>query len=384
MNNTKYFTILLILLIVLTVLACSPRSSYPLVPPSPTPMEEQSKRVTESPWEKTLKVALKEGRVTVYASDGGSVRANIVEGFKKKHGIDVEWLTASPSEMQTRLLSERKAGLYLADIIMVGPTTLPYELKDRDIFQPMDNYLLLPEVKDANQWYQNQLPWFDAGHTAIGHSSLIVRLVSVNNQVVKPGDITDFGDLINPKWKGKISLNDPTVRGTGQTNLGMLGEFMVGWDFISKLAQQELFITRDNRLQVDWMAKGRYPIAIAARTEALYEYIKEGVPLDYININRGSYLSNGSAGIALPGNAPHPNVATIYLNWFLSQEGQTVFSKARGYQSMRLDVPTGHLDPNIIRDPKIKYANSSNPEAIILRDEWDRKAKEIFGSLTGR
>ncbi len=380
-NSTK---LLLIILLISAISACASKST-PVTNPS-LGAETKESSLMEKPnretlWDKNLKLAMQEKKVTIYGSEGGSVRENLVDGFKKKYGLEVEWTSGSPVELQNRILTERRAGLYVADIVMFGPTTLNDNPKVLEVLQPMDNFIILPEVKDPLQWFESKFPWFNTEHTIISHSGLLTRLLSINNQVVSKGEIATFEELLNPKWKGKISINDPTLGGTGQTGFGMLGEYIMSWDFVRKLAQQDLFITRDYRLQIDWLAKGKYPVAIAARSEGFNEYVKAGASISYLTIPKASYTSGGSAGLAVLQNNPHPDATIIYLNWFLSREGMTIYSRARGYQSMRQDVPTDHLDPNILREPNVNYPSSSNPEALILRDEWDRKSKEIFGPL---
>lgn len=383
---SEYFWKLIVLLLLLLMMACAP-VSLPVSSPSPpalTAGSEVEKAGAENLWNKVLNLAQKERKLVIYGSEGGTVRSTLVEEFRKKFDIQIEWTTGTPSELQNRVLTERKAGLYAADIVMVGPTTLPFFLKGQGIFLPMDSYIILPEVKEPRLWYQNKFPWFDNEHTAIGHSGQVNRPVTANSQIVNPAEISDFADLLNPRWKGKISLNDPTASGTGQTGFGMMGDFIAGWDFMNRLAQQEPFITRDYRLQVDWLAKGRYPVAFWARTEVIYEYNRAGAAIQFLNLKGAGYMTNGSAGIALLSNTPHPNASTVYLNWFLTKEGQYVYSKSRGYQSMRVDVPVDHLDPGTIRDPTRTYPHSNSPEALDLRDDWDRKSKEIFGQLAGR
>ncbi len=390
MNVLRNPTVLLLVLVILLMSAMSACTSKSTPVSNPSPGSEirgpsvTEKATQESLRDKSLKSAAQERKVTIYGSDGGSVRQNIVDGFKKRYGLEVEWTSGSPAEVTNKIITERRAGLYVADIAMFGPTTMNDTLVGLDVFQKMDNFLILPDVKDTLQWFEGKFPWFNSEHTVIAHSGLLVRLLAINNQIIKQGEITKFEDLLDPKWKGKMSINDPTFSGTGQTGFGMLGQYIMGWDFMLKLAQQEPFVTRDYRLQVDWLAKGKYPIAIAARSEGIVEYLKAGAPISYLIIPKTSYSSAGSAGLAVLKNNPHPAATTLYINWFLSNEGQTTYSKARGYQSMRQDVPTDHLDSNILRDPKTIYPSSSSPEAMALREEWDRKSKEIFGPLINK
>lgn len=56
-------------------------------------------------------------------------------------------------------------------------------------------------------------------------------------------------------------------------------------------------------------------------------------------------MSSGPGSVALFNKAAHPNAARLYLNWLLSKEGQTEFSKGSGRPSLRLDVPRDHVTP---------------------------------------
>jgi ABC-type Fe3+ transport system substrate-binding protein len=42
-------------------------------------------------------------------------------------------------------------------------------------------------------------------------------------------------------------------------------------------------------------------------------------------------------------NAPHPNAAKVFVNWFFSKEGQQLYDKAFGNATRRLDVDTAWL-----------------------------------------
>ena len=53
----------------------------------------------------------------------------------------------------------------------------------------------------------------------------------------------------------------------------------------------------------------------------------------------GTHIGTGSGCIALMNRAPQPNAAVVFLNWFLSRDGQTTWSKALDLQSRRVDVP---------------------------------------------
>jgi len=109
--------------------------------------------------------------------------------------------------------------------------------------------------------------------------------------------------------------------------------------------------------------------------------MRAGAPIAYgIPFVEGTYLSAGS-GLALLSKAPHPNAAKIFINWFLSREGQIAMSP-EGMQSSRLDVPTDNQDPSMVRQPGVKYYLGSDTEEWVARDtEFTKAAIELFGSF---
>ena len=62
-------------------------------------------------------------------------------------------------------------------------------------------------------------------------------------------------------------------------------------------------------------------------------------------MREGSDISPGFGALSLFHRPPHPNAAKVYINWLLSKEGQSEFSRATGYVSGRVDVPSDHVAP---------------------------------------
>ncbi|MBI4334919.1 MAG: hypothetical protein HY673_26995 [Chloroflexi bacterium] len=51
--------------------------------------------------------------------------------------------------------------------------------------------------------------------------------------------------------------------------------------------------------------------------------------------------------MAIPTAPPDPNATVIFLNWFMSKEGQTVAVKSMGFASSRVDVPAAGVNPDV-------------------------------------
>jgi ABC-type Fe3+ transport system substrate-binding protein len=128
----------------------------------------------------------------------------------------------------------------------------------------------------------------------------------------------------------------------------------------------------------DAVGRGQYAIALAAIIQRALPLRAEGAPLRFVSPKEGYYLVQ--AGIAFVRSAPHPNAAKLFLNWFYTKEGQTVFGKTAGVISLRKDVPQDYLPEDL------RYVEGAPVMEIDLQDLLDPErnqqmrqlAKEIF------
>lgn len=325
--------------------------------------------------------AKKEGRLVLMIGAGGEVRTAMARGFEQRYGIKVEAISGRGGEMVAKLLAERRAGIYSSDVYVSGTTTMVTQMKPEGLFEPLEPVLLLPEAVDPKAWWKGQLDWADADRLIVAFVAYPKAPLGINNNLVKPDEIKSYRDLLNPKWKGKMVMNDPTVAGTGAKFPGVIGDAIMGWDYMRELAKQEPVIIRDQRLQVEWLSHGKYAVAINPDDPPMTEFIKAGAPISRLTPQEGTYVASGYGNISLMSKAPHPNAAKLFVNWILSKEGQTVFCRAYGVQSGRTDVVVEGLDPMVVRDPKMKYFDSYTEAFVQKQPEHMKRAGEIFGSL---
>jgi hypothetical protein len=124
--------------------------------------------------------------------------------------------------------------------------------------------------------------------------------------------------------------------------------------------------------QSDW--KPRWEKVLAQ------EVIAVGAPVHPIgSLAEGSALATGFGGVGLANRAPHPNAATVYINWLLTREGQTLLARGLAYASRRQDAPTDHLPAFMIPRPKQTYFEADHEETLKLRASALALAKEVFG-----
>lgn len=341
----------------------------------------------EKEWNDALVLAKKEGKVLVYSTSGSEVRKAFSDVFPKKYGIELEMVVAKGAEVSNKILSERRSGLHLVDIYVGGSTTIITRLKPADALDPIRPALILPEVTDPKVWWQNQLPITvdrEKKYILMYSASLNLREVLTNGDLVKEGELNSYYDLLQQKWTGKIALMDPITAGRGLKWFGsLLAAGKLDLDYMKQLAKQEPFISRDDRLPVEWIARGRLLVGIAMAVDAIKQFKDAGM-----NLREGNFKEDvpritapGGGNIALIKDAPHPNAAKVFINWMLSKEGQTVWSLATGYQSGRVDVPTDHIESYKLRVPRLDYFDTENEDFLEKQAEQSKLAQEIFGHL---
>lgn len=327
----------------------------------------------EAEWDRTVKAAEQEGQVVVYKI------AEDVEwhAFQKRFPkIKVVLVHGSAAQNLQRVMAERRAGKFLADVVRLGggTSTTLYRAKALD---PLPPALILPEVKDPGKWFEGRHHYNDGENQyTFVYAAFPLRLLGHNTKLVDSKAITSFWDLLDPKWKGKTTIKDPRHPGGGSPLLFLYHNSQLGPEYIKKLLTAGgLTLVRDERQQTDWLASGKFPIAITAKAEDVDEAKRQGLPVDVLDahaLKDGAGIEAGGTMISLMNRAPHPNAARVMINWFLSREGQMAVQKGLpnepGPNSLREDIPKDELPSWRQRVKETKYIRVWGPEV------WDRDA----------
>lgn len=206
----------------------------------------------------------------------------------------------------------------------------------------------------------------------------VAPTIVVNKELVKPEEIKSWRDLLEPKWKGKILSYDPSIPGPGVTLTVTVGEIM-GMDFLKELAKQEPVINRDMRMQVEWVARGKYPLGLGFEFALMEEMRGAGAPLAHVVPSEGTYFGSGTGGMAMLSRPAHPNAAKVFVSWFLSKEGQLLFAKSAKEQSRRVDV-IPELAPDRLFQEGMRYVDSDTDFIADKKIEMYKLSKEIFAA----
>lgn len=314
-----------------------------------------TKQAWQAEWDKTLQAARAEGKVVMYTTAGSEIRTAFSRVIKEKYGLDMNFVTGKGAEMCTKVLNERRAGLYLGDVYMGGGTSTMVNLVPEGVMDVITTEFILPEVGDASKWYGKKLPYIDHEQRLLGFRGSIFWAFTINTTLVKAEELVSYNDLLKPAFKGKIAMGDPTIEGAANSFVTIASAYLMGPDYIKQLVKQEPFVSRDERLLTEWVARGKYSVLIGTKPDPIAEFLKAGATLQPIIPKEGSMIEPGSGTISVMNKRPHPNATKVFINWLLSKDGQTVYAEAAGIESAREDVSKAHLGTGLVREPGKKY-----------------------------
>ena len=214
------------------------------------------------------------------------------------------------------------------------------------MWDPIRPAIMLPEAKDDAGWEGG----FERGFSVVTDRALTYGFiairgggVTINTEMVKEDQIRSFGDLLDPRWKGKLLL--PDVRVMGDAFWPMTSARLnLGDDIIKRLfVDQEPVLSRDSRQVAEFMVRGRFPVALGVNPLLLKQFQSQGLgknlkllrfaELDTVNFGTTAWLVN---------RAPHPSAARVFINWLLTRDAQAAWAKDVETNSRRLGVEPGN------------------------------------------
>ena len=126
----------------------------------------------------------------------------------------------------------------------------------------------------------------------------------------------------------------------------------------------------------DWLATGKFALCLC-RHQSISKAKNQGLPVDLVEpsvFKEGVGVETRAKTLVLMNKAPHPNAAKVFINWFLSREGQSDFQKTSGKfvdagaeGSLRIDIPKEEIPSRNRLNPGVKYIPQWNPEYFDMK-----------------
>lgn len=385
MKALKLYLVVLVALLI-TLAGCTPKAipvsgqapTTPMLTPVVPTISATPTSAQDEAWAKVVQEAKKEGHLTLYPSayftgDKGQI---VAKAFHDRYGFKPEFLIITGPQTVEKVRVEARMNQRIGDIVASGESTtstLSQAGLTANVWQE------LPELRDKSVFKSD--PIFNPNGDLISFS-LKVNGPTINTNLVKLQDEPrSYFDLLEPKWKGKVILEDPrTGGGAGFTWFSALLYYKVlDADYYRRFAKQEPIMWGSGFAEMfSMVARGEAWLSPHAADTTVGYMIVEGAPLKILGMKEGNIAT--SDVMTMVKGATHPNAAKLFMNWILSREGQQVYARAGSLEPMRKDV-TGFLDPRVKMQPEPQklLPRTYDMATIINQYHKDGIAEGIFG-----
>ncbi|MEV5411173.1 extracellular solute-binding protein [Thermopolyspora sp. NPDC052614] len=265
-------------------------------------------------------------QVVVYGASQSTSAGMFAKFSERFPGITIVPQDAADSQTLTKLQIEAESGNRLADLYAGGISSVTRVAE-------VPNVCAKADVRTAPADFE--LP-YSSGGRVLAYNMRFFGFV-YNTKLVAENEVPrTWADLLDPRWKGKLVMGDPTVTGGLRYLLtGLLvPESADKWgeEYLKKLAAQEPNISQNEPTVPADVASGRFPVGVGVYS-GYYEAQKaKGAPIGIVFPLKdgGNFLSR--SGLCVIKDAPHADAALLYVNWLFSPEGQRVLAEVdNGY-----------------------------------------------------
>lgn len=306
----KWMAVLLSLVLILSLVACG--SEEP---------------VTEAPVEKPFEGTTLE----LFVAYGGA--ENSFAAFTEATGINIEYVAESTGTTLAKLQAEN--GSTTADVWFGGGVDSYLNARDLGYLEAYQS----PELAGINPNYVDQDGYF-AGLALVPAGFIVNDDILAEKGLEAP---KTWADLADPKYKGEIIMANPAISGTQYAILSGIIQTMgedEAWKFLKALDANCEFYAKGGGEPPEKVAAGEFAIGVTAITGGTYNF-GETSPTSVIYPE--DFIPWTPAPIAIFKASENKEAAKALVDWYLSNEGQTILKEADARIMARGDVAPPEL-----------------------------------------
>lgn len=306
-----------------------------------------------------LEAAKEEGKAIYYANITGVDK--VMEAFKAKYGVEAEYTRIATSVYVPTVMTEFQANRLIGDVLQ-APIPILQILKDAGVLEPY-----------VSPVTENYPAWSKDPDGMIQQFGIETVALIYNTEHVKAEEVPkSYRELADPKWQDRIVMPDPLTHATTITWLVGLKEHVFeteqAWlDFLHGLAKNRPMFVASFGPTPGPIETGEKHIGISMPK---YIVTKAPAPLSWAQVE-GEPLMGSARAIALVKNSQRPNVAKMFMDFWLSEEAAHILAT---------DVGETVLYDGVY--PPIKDIDKA--EIIALRelsDEEIQKWSDLFSTI---
>lgn len=308
--------------------------------------------------------AQKEGKLSILHGMPQETLEALGETFKKKYPfltLEIERQRGLAS--YEKFSNETRARSHLRDVVHVADIPAYRRLvADKMIMQ----YVVPTDARFPAAFKIGN------GYAYIPYKTEIV--IPVNDQLVSKEEgavLRQWEGILDPRWKGRIGMSDPSGGAAYATVLMLLHPPVpnrFGVDFLKKLAAQQPQIFGNTTTAIQRLLGGDIHVLFTHWESDSVTQFQKGAPIRWYAPPPVPSYGNSPYGISA--NAPHPNAAKLWQNWFMGTEGATALNKIYFSKS----TMTGHT--NVVDLPKADWYMPIQEAFVPDPDVWEKNYKD--------
>jgi len=283
---------------------------------------------------KLIEGACKEGTLVWYAPDREDLTELRIELFKEIYPDSIQKFVTPrirSDVMIDRLLTEERAGKHQADVVWIRLPQVPVMLRENLLarYSAIEDEQIPARLKIGTEW-----------------RSLGNRLFHImyNTKLVSEKDAPkSWQDLLDPKWKGKLILDDASY----DWFVGLLdymGEAK-GIEYMKQLARNGLQIQQRRSNVENMVSAGEVPIMVGNSGTSTADRAAQGEPVAFVKDPKPP-IAYGE-GLSIMRNTVHPHAAALFIEGLLSERWQRKAAEKIKIRAARPGIPDPLIDAKI-------------------------------------
>jgi iron(III) transport system substrate-binding protein len=274
-----------------------------------------------------------EGKLVWYTSTPIETGQKIVGLFEKEYGIKVEMFRSGGSAILRRFQQEMDAGRVAVDVLTTSDPAAAAAMTKKGMFVPFKpkNFDKVPDAaKDANGNFIAQ---------RLNMMTIYLR----SDKIAAADEPKTWDDLLDPKYKGKLVMPDPSFTSLMVSVVGMTSQ-LKGWGFYEKLRANDIMIVQSNQQVSDMLKRGERLIAVGALDSYAAEDRAAGHPMKTLYPTDGVFVIPSPTSVVK--GSPNQNAAKLFAEFMIGDAVQKLFPDGGGYAA-RIDMPAPKGSPDM-------------------------------------
>jgi len=299
-----------------------------------------------------IAAAKAEGKLTWYTGSAPQDANTMAKAFTDKYGIKVDVVRLSSGPIAQRIATEAKTGNVNAGVI-VGTDPIFLDSATAEGWLAKLDPAQVPSIKAFPAKYKT-----DTYATAIVGPALGV---SYNTQLVKGDPPCSWNALLDQKYAGRMILTDPATSAAYTKFFDVvLHDPTLGEDWMKKFAALGYASVAESSVPAaQLVAAGEGTLSIVSSQPAIAPLVAQKAPIAFCPLE--SPAPANLQYIAALAKAPQPNAARLFVDYFLSTEGQTKYAATGEGASALGDLPGAPRTPKGLVIPDANQSQKDLP-----------------------